>query len=100
MAITYINIFQSKALQNYPNWDFWFENKPSGNPGLPRVGVLVKKYCRKNQFVQSAVFASFFVGDLNGSLQIGHLDADQADVEATGAVVDKLLRQEPVVEIS
>jgi hypothetical protein len=17
----------------YPNWDFWFENKPSGNPG-------------------------------------------------------------------
>jgi hypothetical protein len=18
----------------YPNWDFWFENKPSGNPGL------------------------------------------------------------------
>jgi hypothetical protein len=18
----------------YPNWDFWFENKPSGNPAL------------------------------------------------------------------
>jgi hypothetical protein len=18
----------------YPDWDFWFENKPSGNPGL------------------------------------------------------------------
>jgi hypothetical protein len=33
MAIKYINIFQSKALQNFPKWDFWFENKPSGNPG-------------------------------------------------------------------
>jgi hypothetical protein len=21
----------------YPNWDFWFENKPSGNPGLFRL---------------------------------------------------------------
>jgi hypothetical protein len=25
--------FHSKI---YPNWDFWFENKPSGNPGLWR----------------------------------------------------------------
>jgi hypothetical protein len=33
MAMKYINIFQSKALKNYPNWDFWFESKPSGNPG-------------------------------------------------------------------
>jgi hypothetical protein len=33
MAIKYFNIFQSKASQNfYPNWDFWFEKKPSGNP--------------------------------------------------------------------
>jgi hypothetical protein len=32
MAIKYIKIFQSKTLQNLPNWDFWFENKPSGNP--------------------------------------------------------------------
>jgi hypothetical protein len=29
MAIQYLNIFQSKAL---PNWNFWFENKPSGDP--------------------------------------------------------------------
>jgi hypothetical protein len=29
---TYTNLFHSKALQNLPNWDFWFENKPSGNP--------------------------------------------------------------------
>jgi hypothetical protein len=26
MAIKYNNII-------YPNWDFWFENMPSGNPG-------------------------------------------------------------------
>jgi hypothetical protein len=40
MAIKYINIFQTKALQNliYPNWDFRFENKPSGNPGPARNG--------------------------------------------------------------
>jgi hypothetical protein len=29
----------------YPNWDFWFENKPSGNPGgkvvCPKVLVIV-----------------------------------------------------------
>jgi hypothetical protein len=38
MAITYINIFLHKALQIYPNWDFWFENKPSGNLDLAFVG--------------------------------------------------------------
>jgi hypothetical protein len=32
MVIKYHNIFHSKALQIYPNRDFWFENKPSGNP--------------------------------------------------------------------
>jgi aspartate/tyrosine/aromatic aminotransferase len=38
---TYINIFQSKALQN-PNWDFWFKNKPSGNPGAVNVLIYVQ----------------------------------------------------------
>jgi hypothetical protein len=33
MAIKYIKIFQPKALQNVPKLVFWFENKPSGNPG-------------------------------------------------------------------
>jgi hypothetical protein len=33
MAIKYISNFHSKALQNELIWDFWFENKPSGNPG-------------------------------------------------------------------
>jgi hypothetical protein len=32
MAVKYINIFQSEDLDFFPNWDFWFENKPSGNP--------------------------------------------------------------------
>jgi hypothetical protein len=35
----YINIFQSK-FTIYPNWDFWFENKPSGNPA---TSVLIRK---------------------------------------------------------
>jgi hypothetical protein len=29
--LTFSNLRHSKI---YPNWDFWFENKPSGNPGL------------------------------------------------------------------
>jgi hypothetical protein len=33
MSIKYITIFPSKAPEIYPNWDFGFENKPSGNPG-------------------------------------------------------------------
>jgi hypothetical protein len=31
MAIKYTNIFHCMTLSKYPNWDFWFENKPSGN---------------------------------------------------------------------
>jgi hypothetical protein len=31
MFVKYINIVQSKALQN---WYFWLENKPSGNPAF------------------------------------------------------------------
>jgi hypothetical protein len=34
MDIKCFNIFQSRAINNYPNWDFWLENKPSGNPAL------------------------------------------------------------------
>jgi hypothetical protein len=34
MAIKYINIFQSKALQKLPKLRFWFDNKPSGNPDI------------------------------------------------------------------
>jgi hypothetical protein len=33
-GIKYINIFHSKALQNLPKSGFWFDNIPSGNPGL------------------------------------------------------------------
>jgi hypothetical protein len=32
MAISYTIIFHFKAFQNIKNWDFWFENVPSGNP--------------------------------------------------------------------
>jgi hypothetical protein len=30
----YNNTFYCKTLQNLPNWDFWSENIPSGNPGV------------------------------------------------------------------
>jgi hypothetical protein len=30
------NIFHCKTLKIYPNWHFWFENIPSGNPGLAK----------------------------------------------------------------
>jgi hypothetical protein len=34
MAIKYIDIFKLRPYKIYPNWEFWFENKPSGNSGL------------------------------------------------------------------
>jgi hypothetical protein len=35
MDIILINIFQSKALEKFTqNWDFGFENKPSGSPDV------------------------------------------------------------------
>jgi hypothetical protein len=33
MAIKYTITFDFNALKILPNWDFWFENIPSGNPG-------------------------------------------------------------------
>jgi hypothetical protein len=37
MAIKYINIFLNlRPSKIYPNWNFWFENKPSGNPDHDR----------------------------------------------------------------
>jgi hypothetical protein len=36
MDKSYISIFQSKALEN-PNWDFWYENIPSDNPGQVQI---------------------------------------------------------------
>jgi hypothetical protein len=32
LAIKYTNLFHCKTLKIYPNWDFGFENMPSGNP--------------------------------------------------------------------
>jgi hypothetical protein len=32
MVIKYTKIFHSKTSKIHPNGDFWFENKPSGNP--------------------------------------------------------------------
>jgi hypothetical protein len=38
IIIKYAKNFDSKPLQNfYPNWDFGFENMPSGSPGLTQL---------------------------------------------------------------
>jgi hypothetical protein len=34
MAIKYINISNLRPSKIYPNLDFWFGNKPSGNPAI------------------------------------------------------------------
>jgi hypothetical protein len=34
MGIKYTTTFHSKANKNFPNWNFWFENIPSGNPAF------------------------------------------------------------------
>jgi hypothetical protein len=39
-AREYTNLFHSKALQYNPNWNFWFENVPSGNPVTAEKKVL------------------------------------------------------------
>jgi hypothetical protein len=46
LAIKFTNICHCKTLKIYPNWDFWFENIPSGNPvGAAKRG---KKLVGKN----------------------------------------------------
>jgi hypothetical protein len=43
MGKEYSNLFHSKALKNYQNWNFWFENIPSGNPDQEeQIKVLLK----------------------------------------------------------
>jgi hypothetical protein len=37
MALKYINISNLRPSQIYPNWDFWFVYRPSGNPGPTSV---------------------------------------------------------------
>jgi hypothetical protein len=32
MIIKITTFFIPRASKFYPKWDFWFENKPSGNP--------------------------------------------------------------------
>jgi hypothetical protein len=38
-----INIFQLGPSKIYPNWDFWFENKPSGNLASMSISRRLKK---------------------------------------------------------
>jgi hypothetical protein len=38
MFIKYKTFSIPRPFKMYPNWEFWFENKPSGNPD-PRYGA-------------------------------------------------------------
>jgi hypothetical protein len=44
----------------YPNSNFWFENKPSGNPGVCRYTL--KEKCNEKRFHASVQFCLLFVG--------------------------------------
>jgi hypothetical protein len=58
--------FIARPSKIYPNWDFWFENKPSGNPGANaeisvfRIRVEIaptkqsksRKQCKSSQYLQ------------------------------------------------
>jgi hypothetical protein len=35
IAKKFTQISITRSFNIYPNWDFWYENIPSGNPGLP-----------------------------------------------------------------
>jgi hypothetical protein len=43
MSIKNINIFNRRPSKIYPNRDFWFENKPSGNPDTDPNGASVNE---------------------------------------------------------
>jgi hypothetical protein len=51
MVIKYITIFQAKAPKIYPNWDFWFEKKPSGNPDPNDKSSLFKTHVGRMQSI-------------------------------------------------
>jgi hypothetical protein len=58
LVIKYIKIFHSKTLQNYPNWDFWLENKPSGNP----VCIFVEtRFCKNAPLPHNFLIALIFI---------------------------------------
>jgi hypothetical protein len=50
----------------YPNWDFWFENKPSGNPGWEFEKLRITFFSVKNSLhlirFRVAVFANWIWG--------------------------------------
>jgi hypothetical protein len=47
MALLYskiTNISISRATKIYPNWDFWFQNIPSGNPALAQKMIIALSF--------------------------------------------------------
>jgi hypothetical protein len=48
MAIKNVHFSNLTPSKIFPNWNFWFENKPSGNPVWLQEKNLLKKKLRKS----------------------------------------------------
>jgi hypothetical protein len=63
MAIIYASNFHCKTLQNLPNWDFWFENMPSGK--IYQIGIFDLKICLLATLQRTGIcfniFSSLFI---------------------------------------
>jgi hypothetical protein len=44
MAIKYSHSSHLWPSKIYPKWDFWFENKPSGNPAVKASNDILKRF--------------------------------------------------------
>jgi hypothetical protein len=42
----------------YPNWDFWFENKPSGNPELSCSSTSFRVAIKREEIIQTKITTS------------------------------------------
>jgi hypothetical protein len=88
MTTKYNNVSILKPSKIYPNWDFWFENKPSGSPD----GYLVADVWHVVELLQHGVHVARGAGVL------------EADKVARSAPLDRrlvleLLRQALVVAV-
>jgi hypothetical protein len=77
MAIKYANIFPSKALKHFPKLEFfWFENKPSGNPGLGTTTPITQQLFQ-SQKTKVPIFSNFFSPEISFSLKRVRMGAER-----------------------
>jgi hypothetical protein len=65
MAIQFTNTFHLKTRQTLPpNWEFWFENIPSGNPDLASHATTI--YWGVFIYLYPQLFLRHYVHNTNG----------------------------------